>query len=143
MLRAKDPSSASGQVEPGALEMPLDTGVTMQYYFDSCRNIEVNTMQEMVKRFHALANKNRLAIYDYLREQEIACESCDEGCNVGDIAQQFDLALSTVSHHLKILHEAGLINCEQQGQFVYCTINKHTVEALQSFFARMQSNQPE
>ncbi len=123
--------------------MPLDIGFVLLYHFDSCRNIEVSAMQEMVKRFHALANKNRLAIYDYLRAQDLTCASSGEGCNVGDIAQQFDLALSTISHHLKILYEAGLINCEQRGQFVYCTINQHTVDELESFFARVKSRQPE
>ncbi len=93
----------------------------------------------MDKKFQALANKNRLAIFEYLRQQECACMDENVGCNVGDIAQQFDLALSTISHHLRVLEEAELINCEQRGQFVCCTINQRTVSELQSFFSQASS----
>ncbi len=93
-------------------------------------------MEDMDKRFQALGNKNRLAIFDYLRKQEQACAEPGEGCNVGDIAQQFDLALSTISHHLKVLHDAGLIDCEQRGQFVCCTINQRTIDELKAFFTQ-------
>ena len=54
---------------------------------------------------------------------------------MGDIAQQYDLALSTISHHLKELKEAGLIKCEQRGQHIYCTINREKVEELREFFS--------
>lgn len=91
-------------------------------------------MQEALKRFKALANKHRLAIFEYLRQNEWICVSPKEGCNVGEIAQQFDLALSTVSHHLKVLHEAGLIKCEQCGQYTYCCINWDVVNQMREFF---------
>ena len=92
-------------------------------------------MQDISKRLKALSHKNRLAIFEYLCSQDLACRDSDGRCNVGDIAGQFDLALSTVSHHLKVLYEAGLINCEQQGQHVYCTINREAVEELRDFFS--------
>ena len=93
---------------------------------------------EASKRFKALANENRLAIFKYLRKHERVCVSPQEGCNVGDIARQFDLALSTVSHHLRVLHEAGLIECEQRGQYTYCIINQQAVDELQAFFSSGQ-----
>ncbi len=92
-------------------------------------------MVNISKCFKALANKNRLEIFEYLRKQEIHCNQAGDGCNVGDIAQQFDLALSTVSHHIKELYEADLIQCTQRGQFVCCTLNHQTVAELQAYFA--------
>ena len=92
-------------------------------------------MQDISKRLKALSHKNRLAIFEYLCSQDLACRDSAGRCNVGDIASQFDLALSTVSHHLKVLYEADLINCEQQGQHVYCTINREAVEELRAFFS--------
>jgi ArsR family transcriptional regulator len=92
-------------------------------------------MQEIGKRFQALANKNRLAIFEYLRQHELVWDGPPPGCNVGDIAGQFDLALSTVSHHLKVLHEAGLIKCEQRGQHTYCVVNWEAVDELREFLA--------
>lgn len=93
--------------------------------------------QEISKLFKALANKNRLAIFQFLRQHErVSVDRAEEGegCNVGDIAQQFDLALSTVSHHLRVLHESGLIKCEQRGQYTYCIVNREMVGELRDFF---------
>jgi|APSaa5957512622_1039677.scaffolds.fasta_scaffold129780_2 ArsR family transcriptional regulator, arsenate/arsenite/antimonite-responsive transcriptional repressor len=86
------------------------------------------------KRFKALANENRLKIFVYLRENSDDVESIESCCSVGDVAGQFDLALSTVSHHLKVLNDANLICCEQDGQRVICTVNKDAVDELRIFF---------
>ncbi len=93
-------------------------------------------MENIAKLLKALSNENRLAIFEFLREHDLSCdgpEGC--GCSVGDIAKQYDLALSTVSHHLKELKEAGLIKCEQRGQFTYCTVNQAQVQELRKFFS--------
>ena len=90
-------------------------------------------MKDASKCFHALANDNRLAIFEFLRQNEQVCVEPEEGNTFGDIAQQFDLALSTVSHHLRVLHEAGLVTCKRQGQFTYCAINWDTVNDLREF----------
>lgn len=95
-------------------------------------------MYHTVKLLKALSNENRLAIFERLRRQELSCDCPGEGCSVGDIAEQFDLTLSTVSHHLKELKEAGLIKCEQRGQFTYCLINEEAVKELHSFFSPEQ-----
>jgi len=92
-------------------------------------------MQNTVKLLKALSNENRLAIFEYLRRQDLSCDGPEGGHSVGDIAQQYDLALSTISHHLKELKEAGLIKCEQRGQHIYCTVNREKVEELRKFFS--------
>lgn len=106
-------------------------------------------MQDPSKLFKALSNENRLAIFELLRERSVAVGEPGAGpgqgdcCNVGDIAQQFDLALSTVSHHLRVLHEAGLIKCEQRGQFTYCIVDWDTVGQLEAFFSAQAQPRPD
>jgi DNA-binding transcriptional ArsR family regulator len=77
-----------------------------------------------------------MAIFQYLR----SC--CGTGCNVSEesarrtvseIAGHFNLALSTVSHHLKELRTAGLIVCDKQGKNVYCRINSGLLDQLALF----------
>ncbi len=92
--------------------------------------------EDLVRKLKALSNENRLAIFEYLRAQErerddAAALDC---CSVGDIADQFELALSTISHHIKELYRAGLIHCDRQGQNVICTVNEQAVEDLKGFF---------
>lgn len=73
--------------------------------------------------FRALGDPSRLAIYQLVR----TCCTEDQANSPGDIrnsvtgiAKQFDLSLSTVSHHLKELRHAGLIRCERRGQHIFC-----------------------
>lgn len=93
--------------------------------------------REAVKAFKALADDNRLAIFELLRERctDDGCDTTDAGIErtVSEIAKTFDLALSTVSHHLKELRNAGLVTCERHGQRVHCSVNWEVLRGLQSF----------
>ncbi len=65
-----------------------------------------------VRLLHALADPARLAIVRQLHTQQEVC-ACDFiGCCGG-------LAQPTVSHHLKVLREAGLIRGERRGSWVW------------------------
>ena len=52
-----------------------------------------------------------------------------ERLNVGQIAEVSTLARSTVSHHLKVLHEAGVLASEKIGKEVWFWIDRPTLEA--------------
>jgi DNA-binding transcriptional ArsR family regulator len=73
--------------------------------------------QELVATFaNALANPIRVAILELLLNQ-----SC---CYHGDLSEEFDIAKSTLSQHLTVLKEAGLIQGEiNPPKTKYC-INK-------------------
>jgi ArsR family transcriptional regulator len=60
----------------------------------------------------ALADETRLRIFESIstRQNEMTC---------GDIVSMRGVSAATVSHHLKILSDAGLIECRREGQFVY------------------------
>ena len=70
----------------------------------------------------ALGDETRLRIFE-------AISSCDE-MNCGEIVSMRGVTAATVSHHLKTLSEAGLIECRREGQFVY---NKAIPETLQEY----------
>lgn len=92
--------------------------------------------------FAALSNDQRLAIYEKICSNSFCCfydssnSETSEGrynCNVGDISKSFDLAPATVSHHLKELKNAGLINMERKGKFIYLTPLKEQLENINLF----------
>lgn len=85
---------------------------------------------ELSKVLRALAHPNRLAIFERIHDDGLCCHTDRKGNTVCAIAEDFQLALSTVSHHLKELRAAGLITCERQGQQVVCTINHDTIERV-------------
>lgn len=49
---------------------------------------------------------------------------CCRMLSVGDIVEALDVAQPTVSHHLKILREAGLVHAERRGKRVFYTLNQ-------------------
>jgi DNA-binding transcriptional ArsR family regulator len=57
-----------------------------------------------------------------------------ERLNVGQIAEVSTLARSTVSHHLKILHESGVLASEKIGKEVWFWLNR---EALTTTFGNV------
>jgi len=68
----------------------------------------------------ALADGNRYKILKTLIEKgEISC---------GELENHFTLSQPTISHHLKILYDCGLINAQKDGQHSILTINKKTLQ---------------
>lgn len=64
----------------------------------------------MDKIFEALASTPRRKILAYLSETELSA---------GDIATRFEMTKPSLSKHLRILENAGLITSEKRGQFVF------------------------
>ena len=56
-----------------------------------------------------------------------------EAC-VCDLQPAFDLSQPTISHHLKVLHDAGLLDREKRGVWVYYQARPAAMEALLTLF---------
>ena len=74
---------------------------------------------EVEKISKALADQTRLKIFEAI--------SANDHMNCGDIVSMRGVTPATVSHHMKILSEAGLIACRREGQFVYSESVPETV----------------
>lgn len=89
--------------------------------------------------FGALGNPHRLALFQRL------CTCCAPGTScsldeavrvsVGDLGAELDIAPSTVSHHIKALRSAGLIQTARRGKRVECWVEPDTLRQLAHFFA--------
>ena len=76
--------------------------------------------QEIERISKALGDETRLMIYEAIRSGErMYC---------GELVSMRRVTPATVSHHLKILSEARLIECRREGQFVYSEANPKTLE---------------
>jgi ArsR family transcriptional regulator, arsenate/arsenite/antimonite-responsive transcriptional repressor len=74
--------------------------------------LDVEQAIEGAAAFKALADPVRLRLLS------IIASAGGEMC-VCDITPQFDVSGPTISHHLKVLREAGLVDCERRGTWVY------------------------
>ena len=71
--------------------------------------------ERQAARFKALADPTRL------RMLSLFASAGGELC-VCHVQEHFDLGQPTISHHLKVLREAGLIRCVKRGLWVYCSL---------------------
>ena len=69
-----------------------------------------------------------VALGDEHRQRILLLFEPGERLNVGRIAEVSTLARSTVSHHLKILHESGVLASEKIGKEVWFWINRAALE---------------
>ncbi len=83
-------------------------------------------LNEQVKLLSAIADPTRLRIVEMLSG------ACDSIC-VCDITAQFDLGQPTISHHLKVLRDAGLVNWEKRGLWVYYSLDRPAFEEIASY----------
>lgn len=89
--------------------------------------------------FKALSNPNRLRIFLRLVSCCTPGNACDvnsENACVGELGAELGLAPSTISHHIKELHRANLIETKRSGQRIECWIPAETLAALSGFFNR-------
>ena len=69
--------------------------------------------------FKALADPTRRSILQLLRGGEKSA---------GELAEQFDMAKPSVSHHFTVLKQADLISSRREGQCIYYSLNTTAVE---------------
>src|SRR5579863_9505111 len=84
--------------------------------------LDVAASESLAARFHALADPTRVAIVSRLA-------STDECC-VCDLNAAFDLSQPTISHHLKVLRDAGLVESSRRGTWAYYRLVPDTVSGL-------------
>lgn len=92
-------------------------------------------LNEQVKMISALADPTRLRIVEML------AGACDEIC-VCDITTQFDLGQPTISHHLKVLRDAGMVTWEKRGLWVYYKLNRPAFEEVTGYLNGLLSATP-
>jgi ArsR family transcriptional regulator len=84
--------------------------------------------ETLASTLRVLADPARLRLVSVIAAQPDA-EAC-----VCNLTEPLGLSQPTVSHHLKLLHEAGILDREQRGRWVYYSIRKGALEQVASVF---------
>jgi len=85
--------------------------------------------EEMAVLFKAVADPVRLRLLSM-----IACHPGGESC-VCDLTPAFDMTAPSVSYHLKVLREAGLISSERRGTWVYYRVEPAVMARMSTVLA--------
>ena len=85
---------------------------------------------DLARMFKALGDPVRLRLLSI-----IASHDGGEAC-VCELSPAFDLSQPTISHHLRVLREAGLLQCERRGTWVYYWVVPGALGQLSAVLAR-------
>ena len=92
----------------------------------------------LAEAFKALSNPHRLALFNRLMNCCTPGTKCSPAAAVrycvGELGEGLDIAPSTLSHHLKELNRAGLVEMERKGKNVECWVDATKLEKLSTFF---------
>ena len=80
----------------------------------------------------AVISNMYMALGDVQRQKIMVVLSTKNEINVGTLAQQFHLTRSAVTHHIKIMKNANILNRKKIGKEVYYSINTDTIKFLMS-----------
>ena len=99
---------------------------------------DVERFEEQLK---ALADPARRRIIELLKRK--GCCSCDEigladpGLCVCDVEADLKLSQPTVSHHIQVLREAGLIKTRKIGRWLYCCRDEEALDSLGEWLRKL------
>ena len=71
--------------------------------------------------FKALNDATRREILEILKEKDL---------NAGEIADHFNISKPSISHHLDLLKQAGLVEAVKEGQFISYSINTTVMDEI-------------
>jgi len=88
---------------------------------------------DLARVFKALGDPVRLRLVSMIASRGKGGEVC-----VCELTPAFDLSQPTISHHLKLLRQAGLIDCERRGTWVYYWVRPGALDRLAAFLTTAQ-----
>lgn len=101
----------------------------MERYADTGKNENITSLERLARWLGVLGEPNRLRIVQLLREG-VRCN-----CELGDA---LDMAPNLISHHLRVLREAGLVNVERDAfdaRWVYYSLDRTALTELTAMFS--------
>lgn len=77
------------------------------------------------------------ALNDGTRRRILTLLSEEDSLTVGEIHDQFEMSKPSISHHLTILRNAGLVTSEKKGQYVHYTLHTTVLQDLLAWMMKL------
>jgi ArsR family transcriptional regulator len=81
------------------------------------------------------------ALNDPIRRKILEMLKKKGDMSAGEIAAQFDISKPSISHHLDLLKQAGLVEVMRDGQFLYYSLNTTIIDELMKWTIKLSSKQ--
>ncbi|MEI7471491.1 MAG: autorepressor SdpR family transcription factor [Chitinophagaceae bacterium] len=80
--------------------------------------------------FKALNDTTRREILSMLKKKDLTA---------GEIAEQFQISKPSISHHLDLLKQAGLVESVKEGQYIFYSLNTTVMDEIVKWFVQFKS----
>lgn len=80
--------------------------------------------------FKALNDSTRREILELLKKRDLTA---------GEIAEQFHISKPSISHHLDLLKQAGLVEAVKEGQYIYYSLNTTVMDEIVKWFVQFKT----
>ena len=103
--------------------------------------VDAKTDELVDRQLKALADSTRRKMVELLRSK--GCCSCDlvsavdPGMCVCDLESKLELTQPTITHHVQILRDAGLISTRKIGRWLYCRRNEEALDRLGAWLRKL------
>ena len=98
-------------------------------------------MDSLVRALKALADPIRLRVVEFLRNPVNSCRAREGVVCACDLEEHLGLTQPTVSHHMKILVDAGLVEAAKHGRWVYYDLNRQAFASVVEALGQYQTAQ--
>lgn len=92
----------------------------------------INIETDLNTLFKALNDQTRRDILEMLKDRDMTA---------GDIADKFTISKPSISHHLDLLRQAGLVLSVKEGQFIYYSLNTTVMDEMLKWIMQFKSPQ--
>ena len=92
---------------------------------------------DLVKQLKAISDPARMTILECLKAPQCCALDLDKGMCACDIEGQLKLSQPTISHHMKVLRDAGLVEAEKIGQWMWYRRNERAIKDLSRAIATL------
>ena len=99
-------------------------------YLDKYLNNRGDKRMGFQQTFKALSDQTRRDILQLLK---------DGAMTAGEIGSHFEMTGATISHHLSLLKEAGLINDDKRGKFIFYELNMSVLDEIMGWVMNLKS----
>lgn len=107
---------------------PIPVSLTLKFVSP----LTADEAEQQARFFRALADPTRLRILSLL--SRYGGEVC-----VSEIVESFTLEQPTISHHLRILRDAGIVDSHKKGLWAYYYVCREALEAAHAIIERLVS----
>lgn len=124
-----EPEKAAAKMQPDIdltehVQISADVPVIQKVPKVKQQDDSVLSVKEATLVFRALGDESRMEILSLLEEQEM--------CAL-ELLQCVSIVQSTLSHHMKVLTESGLVNCRRDNKRIYYSINLEQMKKAAEF----------